>query len=80
MGSAIGAMGWAMGGVSGMRTLGVVQTAYEGAMGALDVATNFIPGGKAFKSVKNIVKMGGGGLKGKSNGANGGGNDMGVSN
>lgn len=84
MGSAIGAMGWAMGGVSGMRTLGAVQTAYEGVMGTLDVATNFIPGGKAFKSVSGLANFATRGkygtslaskvAKGKGGGASGGAN------
>lgn len=55
MGSAIGAMGWAMGGVSGMRAVGVAQTAYEGVMGALDVATNFVPGGGVAKKFSKIA-------------------------
>lgn len=87
MGSALGASGWAMGGVSGMRAVGVVQTAYDGAMGVLDVATNFIPGGKAFKSVSGLANFATGGrygtslaskvAKGKGSGASGGANQGG---
>lgn len=55
MGSALGATGWAMGGVTGMRIAGGTKTAYDGAMGVVDIATNFIPGGKAFKGVKSII-------------------------
>lgn len=67
MGSALGASGWASGGVSGMRAVGIAQTTYEGVTGALDVVTNFIPGGKAFKSVKSLIKASKMGHKGVLN-------------
>ena len=57
MGSALGASGWAMGGVSGMRAMGIAKTAYDGAMGVVDVATNFIPGGKAFKNISGLTNF-----------------------
>lgn len=66
MGSALGASGWAMGGVTGMRAVGIAQTAYEGAMGVLDVATNFIPGGKALKSASGLTNFVTGGKYGTS--------------
>lgn len=55
MGSALGASGWAMGGVSGMRAVGIAQTAYEGVKGTLDFATDFIPGGKIYKSISGLA-------------------------
>lgn len=66
MGTALGASGWAMGGVTGMRAVGVVQTAYEGVSGALNMATDFIPGGKMFKNISGLTNFVTGGKYGTS--------------
>lgn len=55
MGSALGASGWAMGGVSGMRSVGIAQTTYEGVMGVADIVTDFIPNGRGIKKLKNLA-------------------------
>ena len=75
MGSALAGAGWASGGVTGMRAVGMVQTGYEGITGTLNVATDFIPGGSGLKKVKNLAKaMGKGKGGGKGNeGMNGNG-------
>lgn len=56
MGSALGASGWAMGGVTGMRAVGIAQTAYEGVKGVADVVTDFLPQGKLAKAGKAVTK------------------------
>lgn len=36
--------------------MGIAKTAYEGAMGVLDIASNFIPGGKAIIKIGKVGK------------------------
>lgn len=55
MGTALGASGWAMGGVTGMRAVGIAKTTYDGVVGALDVATDFVPGGGVAKRATTIA-------------------------
>lgn len=37
--------------------MGIAKTTYDGAMGVVDVATNFIPGGKAFKNISGLTNF-----------------------
>lgn len=69
MGSVSGLAGWTMGGVSGMRAVGMAQTALSGATSAVGTMADFLPQGKMVKTLtraSNFVK----GIKGKNGGAN----------
>lgn len=37
--------------------MGIAKTTYDGVVGLADVATNFIPGGKAFQNISGLANF-----------------------